>query len=72
VSFKECRVRQPTLDRIVVEIGGRVSLTADEETKLRALMTSATDPDFKIEISPVEEIDWGENPKRLFFLSAVA
>ena len=72
VSFKECRVRQPTIDTIVVEIGGRETLTADEEAKLTALMTSATDPAFKLEIKPVAEIDWGANPKRLFFSSAVA
>jgi phenylacetate-CoA ligase len=71
-SFKDCRVRQPQIDTIVVEIGGRNDLTADEEAKLKALITSATDPAFKVEIKPVTEIDWGTNPKRLFFASAVA
>jgi phenylacetate-CoA ligase len=72
VSFKDCRVRQPTLDTIVVEIGGRENLNAEEETKLTALITSATDPAFNVEIKPVAEIDWGANPKRLFFSSSVA
>jgi phenylacetate-CoA ligase len=70
--FKECRVRQPTLDTIVVELGGRDSITPEEEAKLRAVVVNATDAAFKVEIRPVAEIDWGSNPKRLFFSSAVA
>jgi phenylacetate-CoA ligase len=72
VAFKECRVRQAEIDTISIELGGRENITADEETKLRKLMITATDPAFKIKIVPVKEIDWSENPKRLFFSSAVA
>jgi phenylacetate-CoA ligase len=72
MHFSECRFRQPAQDMIVMEIGGRESLSAEEETKLRQLVTNATDPAFKIEIRPVAEINWGDSPKRLFFSSAVA
>ena len=72
VAFKECRVRQGEIDTITIEIGGRESITADEEVRLTNLITKATDPAFKIEIKPVKEIDWSGNPKRLFFSSAVA
>jgi phenylacetate-coenzyme A ligase PaaK-like adenylate-forming protein len=72
VSFKECRVRQTELDLITIEIGGRENITADEETKLRKLVTKVTDPAFNITIVPVQEIDWSGSPKRLFFSSSIA
>jgi phenylacetate-coenzyme A ligase PaaK-like adenylate-forming protein len=72
VDFKEFRVRQDVVDTIVVEVGGRESITADEEENLRRHITRATDPAFRIEIRPVREIDWSANPKRLFFASSVA
>jgi hypothetical protein len=72
VQFKECRFRQDKIDTITAEIGGRESITADEETNLKKLIIRATDPAFKIEIKPVREIDWSANPKRLFFSSSVA
>jgi phenylacetate-CoA ligase len=70
-AFKECRVRQNEIDKITVEIGGRESITADEEERLKKVIIKATDPAFTIEIKPVKEIDWSSNPKRLFFSSAV-
>ena len=72
VAFKECRVRQTEIDTITIEIGGRENITADEEVKLKKLITKATDPAFNIKIKPVKEIDWSANPKRLFFSSSVA
>ena len=66
------RVRQAEIDTITVEIGGRDNITADEEAKLKELLAQATDPAFNIKIVPVKEIDWSENPKRLFFSSSVA
>ncbi len=72
VSFNECRVRQAEIGTITIEIGGRTSITTDEETRLKSLILKATDPAFKVEIKAVEKIDWGENSKRLFFSSSVA
>ena len=72
VTFKECRVRQFEVDTITIEIGGRPNITMDEEMRLKDLVIKATDPAFKIKIKSVEEIDWGDNSKRLFFSSSVA
>ena len=71
VEFKECRFRQETVDTITVLIGGRETLTLDEEEKLTAVVIGATDPAFRVIIKPVKEIDWSDNPKQLFFSSSV-
>jgi phenylacetate-CoA ligase len=72
VTFKECRIRQAELDTITIEIGGREIITTEEETRLRNLVITATDPAFKIKIVPLKEIDWSANPKHLFFTSSMA
>ena len=69
--FTDCRVVQRTIDTITVELGGRETITADEEAKLKNLVVKVTDPAFKVDIKPVKEIDWSGNPKRLFFASSV-
>jgi phenylacetate-coenzyme A ligase PaaK-like adenylate-forming protein len=71
VDFKECRFRQETVDTITVQIGGRETLTPDEEAKLTAIVIGATDPAFQVIIKPVKEIDWSDNPKQLLFASSV-
>jgi hypothetical protein len=38
---------------------------------MRRLWASPLDSVFKVMINPVEEIDWSDNPKRLFFSSSV-
>jgi phenylacetate-CoA ligase len=72
VDFSECRFRQETVDTITVQIGGRESLSREEEERLRATVIAASDPAFKVVVKPVKEIDWSDNPKQLFFSSAVA
>ncbi len=71
VDFEECRFRQETLDTITVQIGGRETLGRDEENRLKATIIAATDPAFKVVVKPVRDIDWSDNPKRLFFASSV-
>jgi phenylacetate-CoA ligase len=71
-SFRECRVRQNAVDTITLEIGGRESITASEEERLKNLIAKVADPAFQVNIRPVKEIDWSGNPKRLFFSSSVA
>jgi phenylacetate-coenzyme A ligase PaaK-like adenylate-forming protein len=71
VAFKECRVRQPNNETITIEIGGRDSLTADEENKVKEVLLKITDPSFTIVIKTTKEIDWSSSPKRLFFSSSV-
>jgi phenylacetate-CoA ligase len=71
IEFKECRFRQETIDTITVQIGGRETLSQDEEDRLKATIIAATDPAFKVIVKPVKEIDWSDNPKQLFFSSSV-
>jgi phenylacetate-coenzyme A ligase PaaK-like adenylate-forming protein len=71
-GFTECRVRQNDVETIDVEVGGRDTITADEEHNLTKLMLAATDPAFKVRIKAIKQIDWSGNPKRLLFASAVA
>jgi hypothetical protein len=71
VKFKECRFRQDAIDTITVQIGGRESLSQEEEDRLRAAVIAASDPVFKVEIKAVKEIDWSDSPKQLFFTSSV-
>jgi phenylacetate-CoA ligase len=72
VAFEECRVRQTEIGSITIEIGGRETITAEEEANLKKVIIKATDPAFTIKIRPIKQIDWSENPKRLFFSSFVA
>jgi phenylacetate-CoA ligase len=72
VEFKECRFRQETIDTITVQVGGRETLSQEEEDKLKATIIAVTDPVFNVVIKPVMEIDWSDNPKQLFFSSSVA
>ena len=72
VEFKEIRFRQETIDTITVQVGGRETLSQEEEEKLKAIIIAVTDPVFKVMIKPVKEIDWSDNPKQLFFSSSVA
>jgi phenylacetate-coenzyme A ligase PaaK-like adenylate-forming protein len=71
IDFSECRVRQDAIDTITIQIGGRESLSHEEEEKLRATIIALSDPAFKVVVKPVKAIDWSENPKRLFFASSV-
>jgi phenylacetate-CoA ligase len=72
VAFKECRITQPDINTISVQIGGRENLTIDEREKLKEVIIKASDPAFTVEIKAVREINWEGNPKRLFFSNAVA
>jgi len=71
VDFAECRFRQDTVDTITVQIGGRETLSPDEEERLKATIIAATDPAFEVVVKAISEIDWSDNPKRLFFSSSV-
>ena len=71
VDFSECRFQQQTPDTITVQIGGRDTISQEEEQKLTATVLAMCDPIFKVVIKPVREIDWSDNPKQLFFSSSV-
>ena len=71
VEFDECRFRQDAIDTITVQIGGRETLSPQEEERIRAIVIATTDPVFKVVIKPVKKIDWSDSPKQLFFSSSV-
>jgi phenylacetate-CoA ligase len=72
IEFAEFHIHQPDVTTIVVELGGHTSLTPDEEERVKAFITRASDPIFRIEVKALPSIDWSRNPKRLAFTSAVA
>ncbi len=65
--FDEFRVRQTAEAKLVVEIGGRESLSAAETAAFIRLMKSHAGDGFDIEVRAVAAIDWGESVKRLGF-----
>ena len=69
-TFTECRIRQTARDHVVIELGGRDSITAQETERLVQIFKTSTDAAFHLEIRPVGAIDWSDNPKRLFFASS--
>jgi len=71
VKCTEFQIHQKDLNTIVVHIGGRVSLTKNEEIELTKYIQLKTSADFVVDIRPVQEIDWRKNPKQLGFTSAI-
>ena len=66
-DFTEYRMRQTAFDKIVVELGGRFELNADEVAAVTALVRKRTGPEFDIEVKASEQINWGQSQKRLGF-----
>lgn len=71
VRAEEFRVRQTKVDTITVEIGGRETITVDEEVNLKKIIVAATDTAFIVEVKTVKKIDWSDSAKHLFFSSSV-
>jgi phenylacetate-CoA ligase len=65
--FDEYRIRQTGPAKLVVEIGGRTSLTAIETQRFVDLMKKFGAEGFSIEVIAVAKIDWGRSVKRLGF-----
>ena len=63
----EYRVRQTGPATLVVEIGGRASLTPAETSAFVDAMRVRAGEGFSIEVRAVEKIDWGHSVKRLGF-----
>lgn len=70
-KFNEYRIRQTDIKNIVVEIGGRDSLTPEETAAFIKLIKLHAGNEFEVEIKAVAQIDWGHNIKRLGFYSEV-
>ena len=65
--FDEFRIRQTAPGKLVVEIGGRESLSGAETASFMGLIASRASGGFDIEVRAVAAIDWGESVKRLGF-----
>jgi phenylacetate-coenzyme A ligase PaaK-like adenylate-forming protein len=70
-QFDEYRIRQTDVKTIVVEIGGRQSLSADEIAAFVNLIKQRAGDDFEVRVGPVAKIEWGHSIKRLGFHSEV-
>jgi phenylacetate-coenzyme A ligase PaaK-like adenylate-forming protein len=64
-KFDEYRIRQTAIETIVVEIGGRDSLTPEETAALVALIRRHAGDEFEVAVKAVARIDWGGSVKRL-------
>ncbi len=70
--FTEYRMRQTEFDKIVIELGGRSELAAEEIAALTEFLKTRAGPEFDIEVKACAEIDWGESSKRRGFRCEVA
>lgn len=67
VQFSEFRIRQIEIDRIVVELGGREKLSAEDLENVIQFLRARAGDDYNIEVIPRPAIDWGQNVKRQSF-----
>jgi phenylacetate-coenzyme A ligase PaaK-like adenylate-forming protein len=63
-DFAEFRIRQPAFDKIVIEIGGRSELRADEIAAISGYLKERAGDKFEIEVRACSQIDWGQSRKR--------
>ena len=66
-AFDEYRIRQTAPSTLVVEIGGGGALSEAERAAFVELVTAQAGEGFEVVVRAVEQIDWGENAKRLGF-----
>jgi phenylacetate-CoA ligase len=66
-NFSEFRIRQVGFDEIVVELGGRNELSAEEISEVTSFVKTRAGETFEVRILPRETIDWGESVKRQSF-----
>jgi phenylacetate-CoA ligase len=71
VKCDEYRIRQTGLNTIEVEIGGVGQLSADQIVALKSLFKLRAGDEFQIRIDAVQNINWGNDSKRLGFRSEV-
>ena len=66
-KLDEFRVRQTTVNDIVLELSGCGNLTEDQHTYFTELIKKHAGVDFNVDIRIVKEIDWGQSVKRPAF-----
>jgi phenylacetate-CoA ligase len=71
VQFAEYKIRQVNLKTLVVEIGGRHSLTPEEVQAITELVQSHAGDEFEVHVKSVAQIDWGRSTKKLGFCNEV-
>jgi len=52
------------IDKIVVELGGRSALNAEEIAAITTCLQGFTGPHFNFEVKACEQIDWGAEPEK--------
>jgi phenylacetate-coenzyme A ligase PaaK-like adenylate-forming protein len=67
VEFTEFRIRQVSLDMIIVELGRREAVTPEEVDNVTAFLRARAGHKFRIEVVARSTIDWGESAKKLSF-----
>jgi phenylacetate-coenzyme A ligase PaaK-like adenylate-forming protein len=67
ITFAEFRIRQVGFDSIVVEIGGRETLTPEEIANVTAFLQARAGDKFKIDVIARPAIHWGDSIKRQSF-----
>jgi phenylacetate-CoA ligase len=70
-QFTEYRIRQTSLDTIVLDLAGCEKLTEDQHKSFVELIKNHADYDFTVDVRTVKEIDWGQSIKRLGFRNEV-
>jgi phenylacetate-CoA ligase len=67
-TFKEFFSYQIDGETIFLELGGKSSMTKEEEYAITDLIRKISRNQFKVVIKLVDKIDWKKNPKRLPFI----
>ena len=70
-KFDEYRIRQVDIKNIIVEIGGRDSLTPEEVSAFVKLIKKHAGDEFEVTVKAAAQIDWGHDIKRLGFCSDI-
>lgn len=70
-QFDEYRIRQTGLNTLVVEIGGRDSLSGNEIDSFKKLVQLHAGSEFDVQVKPVAAIDWGAGIKKLGFRNEI-
>jgi len=71
-SFTEFFVYQPNVSSIVVELGGRDTISEEELIRIKNFIGNLSEHKFDVSVVAKPFINWSKNPKRLPFISFVS
>ena len=66
-QFSEFRIRQVDFEMLMIELGGREALSADEVQNVVRFLKARCGEEFAVEVVPRAVIDWGHSVKRQSF-----